>query len=43
MAGGHPYYKIGRPRIALTVASKGQKSYRNHVEDPIGETYNPTI
>ena len=43
MAGDHPYCEIGRPRIVLTVASKGQKPYKDHVEDPIGETYSPTI
>jgi hypothetical protein len=43
LAGNHPYCKIGRLRIAPIVASKGQKPHRDYVEDPIGETYSPTI
>ena len=34
---------MGRPKMALMVASKGQKSHRNHMEDPMGETYNPIV
>ena len=29
--------------MAPTVASKGQKPHRDHVEDPMGETYSPAI
>jgi len=29
--------------MAPTMAGKGQKSHRNHVEDPMGETYNSII
>ena len=43
MAGDHPYCEIGRPRIAPAVARESQKPYRNHVEDPMGETYSPTV
>ena len=43
MAGDHPYCEMGRPRMAPIVASKGQKSHRDHVEDPMGETYSPAI
>ena len=41
--GNHPYHEMGRPRMALTMASKGQKLHKNHMEDPIGETHNPFI
>ena len=43
LVGEHPYYKIGKPKIALIVASKGQKLHKNHMEDPIGEAYNSLI
>ena len=43
MAGDHPYYKIDRLKIAPAVARESQKPYKNHMEDPIGETYSPTI
>ena len=38
--GNYFYYKISRFKIILTVVGKGQKSHRNYIEDPIGETYN---
>jgi hypothetical protein len=34
---------MGRLKIALKLASKGQKSYKNYMEDPMGETYNLII
>jgi len=37
------YYKIGRFKIVLIVAGKGQKLYKNYVENSIGKTYNFTI
>ena len=43
LAGNHFYYEMGRPKIVLMVASKGQKLYKNYMEDPMGETYNPII
>ena len=43
LAGNHFYYKMGRPRMVLMVVNKGQKPYKNYVEDPMGETYNPII
>jgi len=43
LVGNHFYYKIGKLKIALMIAGKGQKSHRNYMEDPIGETYNPII
>ena len=43
LAGNHPYRKMGRPRVAPTVAGKGQKSHRNYVEDPMGETHNSIV
>ena len=43
LAGNYPYREMGRPRIAPTVVSKGQKSHRNYIEDPMGETHNPII
>ena len=29
--------------MAPAVARKSQKPYRNHVEDPMGETYSPAV
>jgi len=43
LARNYPHREMGRPRMAPTVASKGQKSHRNHVEDPMGETHNLII
>jgi len=40
VAGNHPHRKMGRLRMALAMAGKGQKLHRNYVEDPMGETYN---
>jgi len=43
VVGNYPYCKIGKLRIAPAIVGKGQKLYRNYVEDPIGETYNLII
>ena len=43
LAGDHLYCEMGRPRMVLMVASKGQKLHKNYVEDPMGETHNPII
>ena len=40
LAGNHLHCEMGRPKMAPMVVNKGQKLYKNYVEDPIGETYN---
>jgi len=34
---------MGKLKIALIIASKGQKLHRNHIGDFMGKTYNSII
>ena len=43
LMGNYTNREMGRPKMALTMAYKGQKLYKNYMEDPIGETYNPIV
>jgi len=43
LARNYFYHEMGKLKMALTVVNKGQKSHRNHMEDPMGETHNPII
>ena len=34
LVGNHPYYKIGKLKIALIIVNKYKRLYRNYVENP---------
>jgi len=43
LVGNYFYREMGKLRIVPTIVGKGQKSHRNYMENPIGETYNLII